>query len=77
VAAWAAQCRFNDCSHTVEPGCAVRANVDEARLKSYFKLQRELAAVANRSNVRVRRELKRRWRMRTREMRADRRRGRY
>lgn len=77
VAAWAAQCRFNDCSHTVEPGCAVRANVDEARLKSYFKLQRELAAVANRSNVRVRRELKRRWRMRAREVRADRRRGRY
>jgi ribosome biogenesis GTPase / thiamine phosphate phosphatase len=77
VAGWAEQCRFSDCSHTVEPDCAVRANVDSARLKSYFKLQRELAAVANRSNARVHRELKRRWRMRTREVRQAKRRGRY
>jgi ribosome biogenesis GTPase / thiamine phosphate phosphatase len=77
VAGWAEQCRFSDCSHTVEPDCAVRGNVDSARLKSYFKLQRELAAVANRSNARVHRELKRRWRMRTREVRAAKRRGRY
>jgi ribosome biogenesis GTPase len=76
VAGWAEQCRFNDCSHTVEPDCAVRANVDPARLQSYFKLQRELAAVASRSNVRVKRELKRRWRMRTREVRQARKRGR-
>jgi ribosome biogenesis GTPase len=77
VAAWAGQCRFNDCSHTVEPDCAVRANVEPARLKSYFKLQRELAAVANRSNARVRRELKRRWRTRAREVKAAKRRGLY
>jgi ribosome biogenesis GTPase / thiamine phosphate phosphatase len=76
IAGWAAQCRFNDCSHTVEPDCAVRANVDSARLKSYFKLQRELAAVSSRSNVRLKRELKRRWRMRTREVRQARKRGR-
>jgi ribosome biogenesis GTPase / thiamine phosphate phosphatase len=76
VAGWSEQCRFSDCSHTVEPDCAVRANVDPARLKSYFKLQRELTAVANRSNARVHRELKRRWRTRTREVRQAKRRGR-
>ncbi len=39
-------CRFRDCSHTQEPGCAVLAAVKdgslaEGRLKSYHKLQRE------------------------------------
>jgi ribosome biogenesis GTPase len=76
IAGWAEQCRFNDCSHTVEPDCAVRANVEPERLKSYFKLQRELAAVAGRSNARVHRELKRRWRMRAREVKEAKRRGR-
>jgi ribosome biogenesis GTPase len=43
----AAQCRFNDCGHHGEPGCAVRAaladgSLDADRLASYEKLQREL-----------------------------------
>jgi ribosome biogenesis GTPase len=75
VAALAAECRFNDCSHRVEPGCAVRTGIEPARLASYFKLQRELTAVANRNNARVHRELKRRWRTRTRDVRQARRRG--
>ena len=42
----ALQCRFNDCSHATEPGCAVQAAIadgilDERRLQSYYKLQRE------------------------------------
>jgi len=42
----AMSCRFNDCRHGSEPGCAVRAAiaeglVDERRLESYFKLKRE------------------------------------
>jgi ribosome biogenesis GTPase / thiamine phosphate phosphatase len=41
-------CRFADCTHSVEPGCAVIAatangELDTARLASYRKLERELA----------------------------------
>jgi ribosome biogenesis GTPase len=44
---WLAQCRFNDCSHVMEPDCAVRAAVDRgevsrARYDSYVKLRDEL-----------------------------------
>lgn len=40
------QCRFNDCSHTKEPGCAVKEAIEngilsEDRLTSYFKLKKE------------------------------------
>ena len=42
----AEDCRFNDCAHGQEPGCAVQAAIaagelDERRLQSYFKLLRE------------------------------------
>jgi ribosome biogenesis GTPase len=37
----AAECRFSDCTHTHEPGCAVRGSVDEDELASYHKLVRE------------------------------------
>ncbi|MFN4116966.1 MAG: ribosome small subunit-dependent GTPase A [Inhella sp.] len=37
----ASECRFRNCSHGDEPGCAVRAALPPARLKSYQKLQRE------------------------------------
>ena len=44
----AAQCKFSDCSHENEPDCAVREAInagmlDERRLASYQKLQREQA----------------------------------
>lgn len=43
----ACRCRFKDCTHTTEPGCAVLAAVedgslDEDRYRSYMKLQREV-----------------------------------
>lgn len=42
IARLAPQCRFRDCRHQGEPGCAVRAEVDEDRLRNFHKLQREL-----------------------------------
>jgi ribosome biogenesis GTPase len=41
VNALAMTCRFRDCSHQDEPGCAVREQVSPARLKNYHKLLRE------------------------------------
>lgn len=46
----AASCRFRDCSHVDEPGCAVLAavaagNLAEARLRSYRTLSAEIASV--------------------------------
>jgi ribosome biogenesis GTPase len=44
----ALRCRFPDCGHETEPGCAVRDAVDPARLESWRKLQGEAATVAER-----------------------------
>ncbi len=51
----AERCRFIDCSHGVEPGCAVRAAIEggelsETRLRSQQKLLREIAATERRSS---------------------------
>ena len=52
VEALTAQCRFRDCSHGSEPGCAVRAALDSGELDSeryanYVKLQGELAGAVD------------------------------
>ncbi len=70
----AAECRFRDCAHTREPGCAVLSAVDEGRLeldrlRSWRKLQRELDAVAARTDTRLRLERKRRWKQHARSIR--------
>jgi ribosome biogenesis GTPase len=80
VAELASQCRFNDCAHRTEPGCAILAGLedgtlDHARWASYQKLERELARVTARRSRREHAELKRRWRERSREVKAMRRRG--
>jgi len=45
------QCKFSDCSHQTEPGCAVQAaiergDIDETRLENYLKLREEVALAA-------------------------------
>ena len=44
----ATQCRFADCGHDTEPGCAVREALDPERVAAWRKLQRELAWVQDR-----------------------------
>lgn len=60
VAAAAAGCRFRDCSHEVEPGCAVIAAVESGllradRLDAYLRLRGEIETVQRRTEVRARR----------------------
>jgi ribosome biogenesis GTPase len=71
----AADCRFGDCSHVHEPGCAVLAAVDTGelpreRLHSWRKLQRELHAIAMRHDAVLRKEELRKWKVRAREGRS-------
>jgi ribosome biogenesis GTPase / thiamine phosphate phosphatase len=59
-------CRFNDCEHRTEPGCAVREAIssgalDAARLDSYRHLQRELRYLEVRHDARARSEERKRW----------------
>jgi ribosome biogenesis GTPase len=44
----AASCRFADCRHDTEPGCAVRDAVDPERLAAWRKLEREQARLEDR-----------------------------
>ncbi|MEV4264513.1 ribosome small subunit-dependent GTPase A [Kribbella sp. NPDC049584] len=62
----AAQCKFKDCSHVMEPDCAVRAALDDGslpyrRYDSWVKLQREAAYMARRADIRLRNEAKKEW----------------
>jgi ribosome biogenesis GTPase / thiamine phosphate phosphatase len=55
IAALAARCRFHDCSHEAEPGCAVRAALDSGelepgRLRNFQKMQRELRFLEKRQH---------------------------
>jgi ribosome biogenesis GTPase len=66
IAELADQCRFRDCRHEGEPGCAVSAAVeagdlDADRLASYHKLQRELASAERRRDPTMAGRDKRRW----------------
>jgi ribosome biogenesis GTPase len=58
LAVLAQQCRFGDCAHTGDAGCAVRAAVeagtlDAARYEAYLGLQREIAANQRREDPRA------------------------
>ena len=60
------RCRFSDCSHDSEPGCAVKEALAEGTLsaerwESYLKLQRELAHLERRLDKRAASEERKRW----------------
>ncbi len=62
----ALQCRFTDCAHDTEPGCAIKSalaggTLDADRFRSYRKLQRELRAVAAKTDARIRSEERKKW----------------
>ena len=60
-------CRFSDCSHETEPGCAVTAAIADGTLPqerwdSYLKLEAELAQLERRLDKRAQAEERKRWR---------------
>jgi ribosome biogenesis GTPase len=62
----AAQCRFSDCRHESEPGCAVKAAIedgglDAGRFRSYLKLQKEIKFLAVRKDQRARLDERAKW----------------
>ncbi len=74
IDAIAAGCRFADCRHESEPGCAVHAAVESGelapgRLENFQKLKRELAYFERKQDVRAQLEEKQRWKELTKEYR--------
>lgn len=72
----AALCRFSDCAHAAEPGCAVQEALHDGRLdaerwRSYSKLQRELAALERKLDARAKSEERKKWRRFSRAQRKD------
>jgi ribosome biogenesis GTPase len=62
----AAECRFSDCAHQGEPGCAVAdgladGTLSQERYQSYLKLKREMEFAASREDDRIRREREKKW----------------
>lgn len=62
----ASHCRYRDCTHKSEPGCAVVQAIDDgelenSRLQSYFKLQKELAFIERKTNTQAKLAEQRKW----------------
>ncbi|MGP4008389.1 ribosome small subunit-dependent GTPase A [Streptomyces sp. 4N124] len=71
----AERCRFHDCAHEAEPGCAVLAAIDSGelpvrRLESYRKLLRENQRIVAKTDARVRAEIRKDWKRKGAEGRA-------
>lgn len=71
IDALAARCRFRDCTHQGEPGCAVTEQVPAARRDSFARLVREQAHQEQRQQgAQARHNTKQRWKQATKAMRA-------
>ena len=60
----AVQCRFNDCLHGDDPGCAIKEAIENGdleakRLEGYLKIQRELQHLSLRKDRKAQREARR------------------
>ncbi|MFD0455970.1 ribosome small subunit-dependent GTPase A [Streptomyces violaceoruber] len=69
IAELAEECRFHDCAHESEPGCAVLAAIDsgalpERRLESYRKLMRENQRIVAKTDARARAEIRKEYKRR-------------
>jgi ribosome biogenesis GTPase len=69
IARLAASCRFRDCRHDNEPGCAVRDQVAAGRLQNWRKLQREVQRDTLSALQRARQLAQ--WKARSRQARAN------
>ncbi len=70
----AEECRFRDCQHGEEPGCAVQQALQEGKLNnsrflSYQKLNKELDYLSQKQNQKVYLDTKKRWKTITKSMR--------
>ena len=64
-------CRFSDCSHGSEPGCAVRGAIPQERLDAYEHTLREQRALEVRLDPRLASERRKKWRAMERSYRRD------
>lgn len=69
IAELAKSCRFRDCRHQGEPGCAVTDSVAAERLDSYHRLEREIESLDRRRGGFAAQEEKRRWKQIHKELR--------
>jgi ribosome biogenesis GTPase len=61
IAEAARNCRFRDCTHQHEPGCAVREVIASERLDSFHRQQKELAYMHRQTDQQAAQAEKRRW----------------
>ena len=61
VEAFAQSCKFRDCKHVHEPGCAVKESVDSERLQSWRKLEKEAAFEARKTDRALAEADKKKW----------------
>ncbi|NQV41432.1 MAG: ribosome small subunit-dependent GTPase A [Candidatus Marinimicrobia bacterium] len=74
IEALAVGCRFSDCSHETEPGCAVVAAVEsgelsEERINNYMKLKKELTFLDRKTDVQAEQAERKKWKAISKEQR--------